>query len=301
MRITQSMIANRALNDIRNSMLKREELSEQLSTGKRVRKPSDDPVAAGKSSYLMGRNRVLNEYIDNIKNTRSVLVYYDTALQEMQDVNHRIKELTVKAANDTQTLEDRQHIAEELKQLKDHLYKIANTQINGKYIFGGAKTDLPPVRKDNNKIIINTPREANVRAKLPLEHVEIEYGVTVYDVFRTDSGETVFGILDRLIDSVENADKNSDENIERDLGSLDEILNKVNANLARVGSTDNMLESMEKRFERVVDNNTDIINELIGTDMTKAFSDFTLEQNILQAALKTTAQILPQSLVDFIR
>ncbi|GAB6188794.1 flagellar hook-associated protein FlgL [Marinitoga arctica] len=298
MRITQSMIANNALKNIRNSMLKREELSEQITTGKRIKKPSDDPVNAGKSSYLMSRNRLLNEYIEDIKNTRSVMVYYDTALQEMQNVNHRIKELTIQAANDTQTIEDKHHIALELKQLKEHLYKLANTQIGGKYIFGGAKTNVPPVEKENESIIINTPQEANIRARLPIEHIDIEYGVTVYDVFKTDSGETVFGILDRLINSVENG---TDDDIERDLGSLDNILNKVNVNLARVGSVDNMLESMEKRFEKVIDNNTDIINELVGTDLTKALSDLSLEQTTLQAALKTTAQILPQSLVDFIR
>ena len=298
MRVTQSMIANNAINNIRNSLLRREELSEEISTGKKINKPSDDPVNAGKSSYLMSRNRLLNGYIEDIKNTRSVLVYYDTALQEMQNVNHRIKELAVQAANDTQTVEDRHHIALELKQLKEHLYKLANTQIGGKYIFGGAKTNVPPVRKENETVVINTPQEANIRAKLPVEHIDIEYGVTVYDVFKTDSGETVFGILDRLIDSAESG---NDDDIERDLGSLDSILNKVNANLARVGSVDNMLESMEKRFEKVVDNNTDIINNLVGTDLPKALSDLSLEQTTLQAALKTTAQILPQSLVDFIR
>ncbi|WP_129408920.1 flagellar hook-associated protein FlgL [Marinitoga lauensis] len=261
MRVTQSMIANNAINNIRNSLLRREELSEEISTGKKINKPSDDPVNAGKSSYLMSRNRLLNGYIEDIKNTRSVLVYYDTALQEMQNVNHRIKELAVQAANDTQTVEDRHHIALELKQLKEHLYKLANTQIGGKYIFGGAKTNVPPVRKENETVVINTPQEANIRAKLPVEHIDIEYGVTVYDVFKTDSGETVFGILDRLIDSAESG---NDDDIERDLGSLDSVLNKVNANLARVGSVDNMLESMEKRFEKVVDNNTDIINNLVG-------------------------------------
>lgn len=298
MRITQSMIANNALKNIRNSMLKREELSEQITTGKKINKPSDDPSNAGKSSYLMSRNRILNGYIEDIKGTRSVLKYYDNALQEMQTINHRIKELTVQAADDTKTVEDRHHIALELEQLKDHLFKLANTQIGGKYIFGGAKTDIPPVRKENESVIINTPQEANVRAKLPLENIEVEYGVTVYDVFKTDTGETAFGILERLINSVESGDTDS---IERDLGSLDSILNNVNANLARVGSVDNMLESMEKRFENVIDNNTDIINDLVGTDLTKAISDLTLEQTALQAALKTTAQILPQSLVDFIR
>jgi len=298
MRITQGMIANNALKNIRNSMLKREELSEQITTGKKINKPSDDPSNAGKSSYLMSRNRILNGYIEDIKGTRSVLKYYDTALQEMQTINHRIKELTVQAADDTKTVEDRHHIALELEQLKDHLFKLANTQIGGKYILGGAKTDIPPVRKENESVIINTPQEANVRAKLPLENIEIEYGVTVYDVFKTDTGETAFGILERLISSVESGDTDS---IERDLGSLDSILNNVNANLARIGSVDNMLESMEKRFENVIDNNTDIINDLVGTDLTKAISDLTLEQTALQAALKTTAQILPQSLVDFIR
>jgi flagellar hook-associated protein 3 FlgL len=298
MRITQSMIANNALKNIRNSMLRREELSEQISTGKKINKPSDDPEKAGKASYFMSRNRLLNSYIDDIKNTRSVLVYYDTALQEMQNVNHRIKELTVQTANGTQTIEDRHHIALELKQLKEHLYKLANTQIGGKYIFGGAKTDIPPVRKENSKVVINTPQEANIRAKLPIENINVEYGVTVYDVFKTDTGETVFGILDRLIDSVE---EGKNDNIERDLGSLDSILNNVNSNLARIGSVDNMLESMEKRFENVVDNNNDIVNDLVGTDLPKALSDLSLEQTTLQAALKTTAQILPQSLVDFIR
>ena len=144
MRVTQSMLSNNMLRNLSSSYNKMGKLQEQLNTGKKVSRPSDDPVVVMKSlGYGMTVDKVA-QYQKNLGEVNNWLDSSDDALDGVGQVLHRAKELATNAANNgAMTSEDRNKIKIELEQLQSQLHDLANTKVGDKYIFSGTNTDTP--------------------------------------------------------------------------------------------------------------------------------------------------------------
>ena len=140
MRVTQSMLSNNMLRNLNNSYSKMSQLQNQIDSGKKIVRPSDDPVVAVKG---MGYRTELGKVEQFIRNTGEVNAWYDTTdmtLGQAGDALNRIKELVVQAANDTNTADDRAKIKAEIDQIRDQLRDLGNTKVAGKSIFTGTNT-----------------------------------------------------------------------------------------------------------------------------------------------------------------
>ena len=110
----------------------------QLSTGKRINKPSDDPTGAARLLGLSESLKVAQQYQKNADYARSRLELEDADLASVGDALQRVRELTVRALNDTNGAPDRAAIAQEVRQLNNEILALANRKdANGEYIFGG--------------------------------------------------------------------------------------------------------------------------------------------------------------------
>lgn len=143
MRITQSMLSNNMLRNLSSSYGKMSKLQDQVTTGKKFTRPSDDPVATIKGmGYRTDLNKV-NQFERNMNTVHSWLDSSDDALGEAGDALQRVKELIVQAANDTNTVDDRKKIQVEIDQIRQQIQDIANTKVADKYIFSGTNTQQP--------------------------------------------------------------------------------------------------------------------------------------------------------------
>ncbi len=116
MRVTQSMLSNNMLRNLSTSYSKMSELQNQINTGSKITRPSDDPVIAIKGmSYRTDLNKV-SQFERNMNEVNSWLDSSDDALGQVGDALNRVKELVVQAANDTNTADDRQKL--NLKSIK---------------------------------------------------------------------------------------------------------------------------------------------------------------------------------------
>ena len=192
MRVTSNLMNTQALNDIQNVLRRYGKLNEQLTTGKKVRYPSDNATVAARVSDLDSRIREVQRYKSNISLARSYTDMYDSSLQEMSSIYQRVKELSVRGANDSLSDEDRQAIVTEIDKINDHMKSLANSQVSGKYIYGGAESDKAPVDKNGE---IQTSPKANIKKSVSVGGYKVDYGLTVYDVFTTNSGTSVFCLL----------------------------------------------------------------------------------------------------------
>src|SRR5699024_6029885 len=133
------------------------------STGKKISRPSDDPVIAMKGMNFRSQVAQVEQYKRNVGEVHNWMDNSDAALDKATQAMHRISELAVQASNDTYDTEERQSILEEVEQLKQHLIDIANTNVNGKYIFNGTNTGEKPVEintEDGNETIeVNMSKE----------------------------------------------------------------------------------------------------------------------------------------------
>ncbi|MDD3014306.1 MAG: flagellar hook-associated protein FlgL, partial [Candidatus Gastranaerophilales bacterium] len=150
MRITTKLLNDNIINNLLVNRSKLNDLQEQLSTGKRVSKPSDDPNAAINILSAKLSTDQAERYITNIENASSELDITDQSILSTVDVVQRAKELAVKASNATNGSTELSAIKSEIDQLIEQVKDAANTKFGSKYIFGGCVTEIPPYSEATN-------------------------------------------------------------------------------------------------------------------------------------------------------
>jgi len=298
MRITENLLSSRTLNDIQDVLRKYSDLNSQLTSGKKVRYPSDNAAVATRISNLDSRLREIERYKTNVETAQNYVNMYDTTLQEVSSIYLRIRELAERGKNITLSENDRVAISEELNKINTQLVSIANTEISGNYVFGGAKNNQKVVEIDsegNFKIIM--PPEANIRQKISVGGQDIEYGKTVYDAFVTDYGASIFAIVKRLSNAIEAGDYTS---LQSEMENVEEIQNNVLKNLTEVGATQRVLEMTSNRMEEFKSFSTEFLSNEADADMAQVVMELATQQNVLQAALKAAGNIIPPTLADFL-
>lgn len=145
MRIASSQIfanASTNLNRIQSDLVKTQN---QISTGDRISRPSDDPAGTSGILRLQAGQARLDQYQRNSNYARNRLGLEDSSLTAVDNIMQRVRELALQADNGTLTTSDRQDIRAEVQQHLDSLLQIANTQdSSGEYIFGGSKGHSQP-------------------------------------------------------------------------------------------------------------------------------------------------------------
>lgn len=146
MRITNKMMTNNVLHNINNNKNLLSTLENQYSTGKKIQKPSDDPIIAVRALKLRTNLSELTQYVE--KNIPDALSWMDTTESSLNVVNEILRQMNTycnQGANDPLTAENRKSIVENLEQLKQHIYQEGNSNYAGRYVFSGYKTDTPLV------------------------------------------------------------------------------------------------------------------------------------------------------------
>lgn len=151
MRISSNQMQQVAINAMLEQQAKLSQVQEQVATGRKISKPSDDPVAASKVVKLNDILKTADQYQSNITAARARLSLEETALADIGNVYHRIRELSIQANNATQTNETRSYIAEEVSQLLEELVALANsTDSTGEFLFSGNKGKFKPFAKNSD-------------------------------------------------------------------------------------------------------------------------------------------------------
>lgn len=150
-RISSQQIFSGGINRLQDLNVNLNQTQEQISTGKRVNRPSDDPVAAARILKLDQEVGRIETYQRNVGLAENRLQLEESTLSSMIDIVHRVRELTVQAGNGSLTANDRQSISAELKQRLQQLAAQANTQDSaGSYIFSGFQGESPAFAQNIN-------------------------------------------------------------------------------------------------------------------------------------------------------
>lgn len=142
MRITNNMIVKNTKLNINGNKSNVSTLNDQMTTQKKISKPSDDPVVAIRALRLRSNlSQVTQYYEKNIPDAESWLEVTETALTNMRSILTDIHTLCVNGATDTLTAEDRDTILSELQALSDQVYAEGNAEYAGRTVFTGYKTN----------------------------------------------------------------------------------------------------------------------------------------------------------------
>ncbi len=153
MRVTRSYFQRFALQQMQQTQKNIAKYQAQISTGKKLLNPSDDPSAVATTEKLDAAIQRMAQYKNNADAVRQRLSQQEDVFNNMTDTMQRLKELSIQANTDVLSDDDRRIIAAEVKQIQNQLLDYANTRLpNGEYMFSGSMGNTQPFILNDNKV-----------------------------------------------------------------------------------------------------------------------------------------------------
>lgn len=295
MRVTGMMQNLQLLKNLRNINTSLTTGQQQLATGQKISKPSDDPIGVG---YQMRYDTDLarsEEFLLNAQTGTEILKTMDSLFQQASDVLKRARTLTLQAVNGTYDAQQRQTISAEIKQLKEQMVTIGNSTYNGRYLFNGQKTDQAPYTVAGAAGETTDPGLFYLNVS---PSVKVPVSITGEVIFGAANTDNVFKVLDDLANDL---DTNNVTGISDALGKIDDSADRLSISWAEVGARMNRFSLME---ERILDDQVSLKEQranVADVDVAAAITELKSKETVLQAALSTGARIMQTSLVDFLR
>ena len=141
MRITNIVLSEGFLRNLSNNLAQMQKYQNQLSSGKEVSRPSDNPLLVGKIMSMDNSIAQNEQYNSNISDSLGWVKTQDTALADATGTLQRITDLIIYGSNGSLSELDRTAIVEEVSMKTEELVDILNTNFDGRYIFAGQKTN----------------------------------------------------------------------------------------------------------------------------------------------------------------
>jgi len=304
MRISTSWSQQMAVNSMFDQQSKLQQTQMQLSTGKKILTPSDDPAAAARIIDLNQSIKQTEQYQSNIDTARQRLDLQDGVLKSAVDVLARIKELGVQGLNDTNSPTDRAAIATEMTSLNEHLVGLANTKnSNGEYLFSGFKSTTQPFSKNTVTGGYTYAGDSNQRSIQISESRQIADGDPGINVFGTPtnslsvagSNTNIFEAIDRF-----SADLKSGAPNAASLDDFSSALDKTLTVQASLGARLNALDNQQSDNTDTVLNMKTVLSATEDLDYAEAISKFNLQTVSLQAAQQAFTQVKKLSLFNYL-
>ncbi|WP_019153843.1 flagellar hook-associated protein FlgL [Robertmurraya massiliosenegalensis] len=292
MRVTQSMLSNNMLRNLTSSYEQLGKYQEQLTTGKKINKPSDNPVIAMKGITYRTNLDQVTQYQRNIGEVYSWLDSSDDALDKVGSTIQRIQELMVQASSDSLTPDDREKLKSEIEQLQEHIQSLGNTKVGDKYIFSGTKTNTPLFDSDG------TPNPDTNETGIK---IEVYNGV---ELQVNTKGKALFENMNQILSDIssdlsDNTLSGADFN--KYLTQLDGQMNQILTARADIGARQNRAEMMENRLDTQEVIVTKQLSENEDIDYEKTITDLITQESIHRAALSVGSRIIQPTLMDFLR
>ncbi|OCT13150.1 flagellar biosynthesis protein FlgL [Paenibacillus pectinilyticus] len=295
-RITQTMINTQMLRNLGTNLNRMDNYQNQLATGRRINKPSDDPVGLSFAMRYRSELSANDQYQANTESATSWLSYTDSTLDKTNEVLQRVRELTVQAANGTnpQTAED--SINSEMKQLYSQLVSLGNSEFNGKHVFNGQMTDVAPYTEANaSQVDVD---DASVQFEIGAG-VKLPVNVTGTQVFGSSTeSDNVFKVMQDLIGAISTSDFTG---ISNSLGQLDSRMDKFLSIRSDVGAKMNRVDLSKSRLEDINSNLQSLQTKVEDADVAETMTNLKTAQNVYEASLSVGSQIIRPSLVDFLK
>lgn len=287
MRVTQSMISSNLLRNISNNYSELNKYMNQLQTGKKITRISEDPLVAIKGIGHRTEVSRVQQYRRNLNEVQNWFDNTDSALDKATSAMQRLRELAIQASNGTNDDNELESIRMEAEQLKLHLIDIVNTNVNDKYIFNGTNTDNPPFQEgaefptfDENPVLIPIADETTLKANIN--------GKEVFD--------DVFTAVDHFIEALEN-----DGDLSSSISELDNGINSIINARADLGARMNRLELIDNRLSEKEILATKSLSENEDVDFAEAITNLITQESIHRAALAAGSRIIQPTLIDFLR
>jgi flagellar hook-associated protein 3 FlgL len=277
--------------NLQQTLLRLADKQDEVSSMKRLRRPSDSPVdtvAAMRLRSDMGRNEQISRNIDD---AMSWLGVADNTLVSFVEQISRVRELAVAARNASADSLARQGIAVEVSKVRESLLGLANTQFNGRSIFAGTANTQQTYDDTATYTGISQAIERTIAPG-----VRVQINVNGDEVFGA-AGNDIFVALNQIVNAIESDPSQLDTLV----ADLDTRTRTVQTKLAEVGARFKRVETMKDRNSSDALTMKQNLSNVEDTDMAQAVMELQMQEVAYQAALAATSRAIQPSLVDFLR
>ncbi len=304
MRISTSTIYQQGaarISDVQTNLVKTQQ---QLSTGRRILTPADDPVAAARALDVTQSQSVNAQYATNRQAAVSSLTAVDNTLASVTSVLQDAKTLTVNAGNGSLSNSDRSSLATQLSSDLDQLLGLANTTDGiGNYLFSGYQTGTQPFVKTATGAQYNGDQgQRQVQVDSSRQMAVSDSGQAIFQGNHQDIFKTLTDLVTLLQTPVVTAADaaNLTAGLATANGNIDQSLNNVLTVRASVGSRLKELDSLDSVGSSRDIQYSQTLSQLQDVDYAKAISQLTQQQTTLQAAQQSFVKISGLSLFNYL-
>ncbi|KAF0219387.1 MAG: flagellar hook-associated protein 3 [Geobacteraceae bacterium] len=314
MRVTPAMTADNALFNLQQGRSKLDKIQEQVASGVIVNRPSDDPIASRQILDLENKVKEGGQYLSNITKGNLWLNVTDTTLTSIGDIidlaKKNVNDVSGTSTTDptqSESVNARKIAAEQLRQLKNQLVDLGNTELQGQYIFAGFYNDTKPFNTDGTLNVPGTSGVINTEIDAK-SYVQINYSGDKL-LRGGGGGANVFTALDNLINEIDPAinqtagvpDAMNVVTLQNEAKNLEQARTQVSDARSEIAGRMTRMQSAENILTRNKSTLTGLISDMQNVDYIKAATELNQQQTAFQAALSATAKITQLSLLDYLK
>lgn len=308
MRVTQPGFYNQATQQMGKQQAKVHETQEQLSSGKKILSPSDDPAMAAAINNLKSQMDINQRYLTNLNRMEDTLKMQEASVSGSVAVVSRIKELSIQAANDTYNAADRESIAIEVKELISSLADLGNMRgTDGAYLFSGYSQDQAPFLEESLGVVTYTGT-ADYQQVMVGEGRSMQMGMPGSDVFgsvqhldKTTGATSSINFFSTLGDMYQALMNNDADAIRGNLDKVSSVHEHITVQESNIGSRMKRIETLSHAIEDRDFTYKALQSSMEDLDYVEAASRLKQHSLALQAGQQTFAQLSGLSLFKYIR
>ena len=308
MRINTAQSFDAAISQLQKRQIAMSDAQQQLTSGKRVQRASDDPASAARAERALAAMTRSEASLRGLDTSRSMTMFTEAALGDAGELLQQAREVMVGAGNGSYSDHDRKSLAAKLSGLRNDLLSVANrSDGNGRYLFSGQGSNVPPlVDGPTGVTYVGTigQLQASAGEAATLSFDGDQTWLRAPDPANPGATLSVFGVMDRLISELNTPGRSGaviSQSVTTGLRDVDSVMSNLSTWRARAGEALVRADGIETRLRQAKLDAQSERSKAEDLDMVAAISDFQSKQTGYDAALRTYSIVQRMSLVDYLK
>ncbi len=304
-RTTDFATIGTTLEHLRRQSVQSARAQEQVSSGQRVNRPSDDPAALSIGLRETRRIESIDARTQVLDQLHSTLSHTETATREAQSILVRVRQIALSGRQSTEPIE-RQALAQELGTLRDRMISIANSRNGGIALFGGTASDRIPFETQSDGSVTYVGSEEPMIASTELGETAAVLPVG-RDVFQTTVGTNVidtFAVIADLRTTLEGAGSQlasvTDQQFAQSLDDLEQLEDHILQSLGTQSLSLQQIESTQSRLSDLKLESETLRSQALSADLPKAIVELQQSQIQTQFTMASLSKLFDTSLLNFL-
>jgi flagellar hook-associated protein 3 FlgL len=270
---------------------------QQVSTGKSVNVPSDNPAAAADMVQNTMETAAVDQYTQNVGGVLSTVQTADSALSSVVTSLTQAVSLGTEGANGTLSSANQQQIATQVQGILSSVVGQANLTYNGAYLFGGTASTAQPYTADASSPTGYTYNGNNDVNSVQIgDQMSVKVNLPGSQIF-SNASANVLGSLTSLVSALQSGDATA---IGTATNAVSSALSYVSSQRVFYGNAESQLNTQDTYLQQETVTLASQQNSLIGVDEAKAATELSQAETDNSAALAAAAKVLPNTLLSYL-